>query len=412
MNRKALFRLLTVALSVIAGLALAGAQTAPKTVQPGSKAAPVAIPFDLVTRHIVLQVKVNNSRPLSFIFDTGDKYAIIDLDRAKELGLKLAGQVKVGGAGAGTSAGAYVRDSSFTIPGLEGFSQPVHLAIPVARMAPRFGQDFDGIIGADFIKEFVLEVDYEARLIKLHDKKSFSYSGNGESIPLKLNSAGHPIIEAEVTPIGSSPIKEKFVVDLGSGGALVLHSPFVAEHRLLGPNLKTIKALGAGGAGGQISGQIGRVTGLKIGSFKIQGPITLFSEDKAGAFATSAIAGNIGAQIMSKFRIFLDYTNNRMILEPNSTFAAAFDRAYSGLSLKAEGSNYRTFRVTDVLENSPASEIGMQVGDVIHGIDGRPAADFTLTKINELFEKAVPYKLRVLRSEQTIPVTLTPRKMI
>lgn len=31
----------------------------------------VTIPFKLVTRHIVVPVKINNSRPLSFVFDTG-----------------------------------------------------------------------------------------------------------------------------------------------------------------------------------------------------------------------------------------------------------------------------------------------------------------------------------------------------
>ncbi len=359
-NRRLLYAVFPVVVLTIAGFAAAASQSVPKSVPQNSTATPVAIPFELVTRHIVLKVKVDDSRPLSFVFDTGDKYGIIDLDRAKELGLKLQGEVRVQGAGPESPTGSFVRESSFTVPGLPGFSQPIVLALPLSRMAPRFEMDFDGIIGADFIKEFVVEVDYPAQLLKLHDRKTFQYSGSGESVPLKLNHGGHPIIEAEVTPAGGEPVKAKFVVDLGSGGALALHSPFVAERRLLGPNLKTIKALGAGGAGGQINGQLGRVSNLKIGSFSIAGPITLFSEDKAGAFASSAIAGNIGAQIMSKFRIFLDYENNRMILEPNASFPALFERAYSGLSLKAEGNDYRIFRVSDVLENSPASALGLQ----------------------------------------------------
>lgn len=164
-------------------------------------------------------------------------------------------------------------------------------------------------------------------------------------------------------------------------------------------------------AGGKIAG-LGRVSSLKLGTFNIQSPSTLFSEDKAGAFASSALARNIGAQIMSKFRIFLDYANERMILEPAPNFAAPFDRAYSGLSLKAEGKDYRIFRVTDVLENSPASDRGLQASDIFSAIDGRSTAEFTLTKINEMFERPVPYKLTVRRGEQTISVTLMLRKMI
>jgi hypothetical protein len=380
--------------------------------KPAAAAAPVTIPFELVTRHIVLKVSVNNSRPLSFVLDTGDKYAIIDLDRARELGLKLQGEVKMQGAGSETPSGAFVRDASFTIPGLPGFSQTVNLALPVARMAPKFGHDFDGIIGEDFIKQFVVEIDYPARVIKLHDKSKFNYTGSGESVPLKLNSAGHPIIEAELTPMNSDPIRGNFVVDIGSGAALSLYSPFVAQRRLLDSNLKTIKSIGAGGAGGQIQGQVGRVSEFRIGKFKISQPITLFSQDKAGAFASAALLGNIGAQIMSKFRIFLDYENDRMILEPGAAFAEPFDRAFSGLSLQAEGKEYRIFRVLDVLENSPATEAGLQRNDIITAIDGRAAAELTLTRLNEILERANSYTLTVQRGEQTLQIKFTPRKLI
>src|SRR5215471_21707495 len=58
--------------------------------------APVTIPFELVTRHIMVNVKVNNSRPLSFVLDTGDKVGVIDSEVAKQLGLTLEGQVRVG----------------------------------------------------------------------------------------------------------------------------------------------------------------------------------------------------------------------------------------------------------------------------------------------------------------------------
>lgn len=196
---------------VISGLLLNTA--ASRTIQPPSKQATsgssVALPFELANKHIVLKVRVNNSRPLSFVLDTGDKFAIIDLERARELKLDLHGQVRMGGAGSQLSTVAFVRDASFTIPGFDGFSQPMALALPISNFAGRLRQDFDGIIGSDFIKEFVVEVDYQARLIKLHDKRTFTYSGSGETIPIKLNSHGHPIIEAEVTPMGSAPIKGK-----------------------------------------------------------------------------------------------------------------------------------------------------------------------------------------------------------
>ncbi len=166
------------------------------------------------------------------------------------------------------------------------------------------------------------------------------------------------------------------------------------------------------GAGGEITGRIGRVSELKIGTFRIKNPITLFSQDKAGAFASSALAGNIGAQVAGKFKIFLDYSHERIIFEPNSTFPAPFDRASSGVRLMAEGKDYQTFRIKNVLENSPASEAGLQQDDVISAIDGRLASGLTLTDLNEMFERPVTYRLIVRRGDQVLKVTFTPRKLV
>ncbi len=411
MKRKAMSMLLAVA---IGGLLLntAASRTIQSTAKQTSQVAPVTIPFELANRHIMLKVKVNDSRPLSFVLDTGDQYAIINLDRAKELGLKLQGQVRMGGAGAGLSIGSFVKEATFTIPGFAGFSQPLAMALPIGNFAQRLGQDFDGIIGSEFIKEFVVEIDYLSQTLKLHDRDKFVYHGSGESVPIQLDPHGHPLVEAEVTPTNGQPIKGRFVIDIGSGLALALYSPFVAEHKLLGPTRKTIRALGGAGAGGAVYGRIGRVAELKLGKYRLPNIITMFSEDKAGAFASSALAGNIGARITGKFKVFLDYSRKRIILEPNSSFDDGIDRAFSGISLQAEGADYRTFRITAILEDSPASEIGLQRDDVITAIDGRPATELTLSKLNAMFERTASYALTVKRGEQILKLKLTPRKLV
>ena len=406
MTRKILFPFLLIALAIAAQPSRA-IQTAPKA----STDAPISIPFELVTRHVVVKVKINNSRPLSFVLDTGDKVGIVDTDVAKELGLKLEGQVSLGGAGSDTVRGSMVEEATWTLPGLEGFSQPIRLAIPLRRLAARFGHDFDGIIGADFIKQFVVEVDYPARVIRLHDKDRFNYAGAGDSVPVQFNQ-GHPILEAEVTPLGGEPLKGKFVLDIGSGGALALHSPFVSQNHLLNSSVKTIRAIGLGGAGGQSNGRIGRVAELKIGKFKITSPLTVFSEDKAGAFASSELAGNIGQQIAGRFKLFLDYNHNRIIFEPAATFNQPFDRAHSGLALSGEGKDYTTFRITEVLEDSPASEAGLQKDDLIIKVNDRPAAELTITKLGEMFERPATFKMTIRRGDQTLQVTLTTRSMV
>ena len=408
MDRRFRFPLI-VTLLIATAAASAGARRAPAG--GAIVRAPITVPFELVTRHIVVNAKINNSRPLSFVFDTGAKSCVVDIDVARELGLKLEGQLRMGGAGSETLPGSFVREATWTLGGLDGFAQPVDLAIPLARLAGRFGHDFDGIIGSDFIQQFVVEVDYEMRILRLHDKDTFTYAGAGESIPIELNQQGFPYIEGEVTPMAGDPIKGKFVLDLGSGGSLVLMSPVVNEHHLLGAGMKTYRAIGVGGVGGASTGQIGRVRELRIGKFSVSNPLAMFSQDKAGPMAQTLI-GNIGQQIASKFRVFLDYSRNRIILEPSGTFSDKMDRAVAGVALTTDGKNHTTIRVTDVLENSPAAEAGVQKDDVIVKVDERSPTELTITKVLEMFEQTQPRKLTIKRGEQTLHLTLIPRRLI
>ena len=82
-------------------------------------AVPITIPFDLATRHVIVKVRVNDSRPLSFVLDTGANAAIIRMATAQELNLSLYGNVNSGGAGAGTQVGRRVKDATWSLVGLE-----------------------------------------------------------------------------------------------------------------------------------------------------------------------------------------------------------------------------------------------------------------------------------------------------
>jgi hypothetical protein len=380
--------------------------------QSGATSAPVVIPFEFVTRHIMIKVSINDSAPLSFILDTGDKVAVVDSGKARALGLNLQGEVNVGGAGAGRLKGSFVRNATLKVIGLEGNPQPVALAIPLDGLESKMGHDIDGIIGTDFIKQFVMEVDFEARVLRLHDRDKFTYSGSGEIVPTRLNGGGHPVISAEVGIAGREPLQAKFVVDLGSGGSLILHTPFVEQQRLPLADQKTIRAIGGGGAGGKTTGRLGRVTSLRIGRFQIDNPLTMFSEDKAGAFNNSEIQGNIGEQIVTKFKLYLDFAHDRMILEPNSSFKEPLGRAFAGIKVVAEGSDYKTFRIDELLEDSPATEAGLQTNDVLLQVDGQSAAQLTLSSVVERLEKPVPHNLSVRRGDKVLQITVTPRKMV
>jgi hypothetical protein len=376
------------------------------------RSGPIVIPFELATRHILVKVTVNRSRPLTFILDTGAGSAIMRLDVAKELGLRLEGDVNIGGAGEGSQSGKLVRGATWSLVGLDGFSQPVTMALPFTEAQAAMGRDIDGIVGGEFIRQFVVEIDYQARQMTLHRPASFEYKGDGQAIPLRFDVNRYPVLTATVTAPGRQPLNRLFLFDIGSSGALILHSPFVAEQDLLSTQTRTIQSIGGSGAGGRTNGDLGRVTSLQIGRFVLENPITMFSRDRAGAFANPNLAGNIGAQIAMRFHLYLDYGRRQMIVEPSRGFADPFDRAFSGLAIRTTPPAYTTFKIIDVLRDSPASEAGVQPGDIITAIDGRPAKDLTMTTLSEMLEKAETYVITLRRGDREVEVRLTPTRML
>ena len=64
------------------------------------------------------------------------------------------------------------------------------------------------------------------------------------------------------------------------------------------------------------------------------------------------------------------------------------------------------------MENSPASEAGIQQDDIIESVNGESAKQFTLSRLNEMFERPERYKLTIRRNETMLERVLIPRRMI
>lgn len=370
----------------------------------------VVLPFELVNEHIFLAAQVGNS-PMQLMLDSGNKFSIIDMDVAKRLGLTLGSGIQVNGMGSQPTRAAFVKNSRFTLSGFTGFSQPVSLALPLQSLRPRLGHDLDGLLGSNFIEQFVIELDYQRRTLTLHNRDTFRYAGAGESVPIRLTSSGHPVLKAAVTPIGGQETAAEFEVDIGASGALELHSPFVAAHHLPAPGAHTVPDIGAAGVGGDSQGDIGRASAFRIGSSTLRNPFVVFSRDTTGNTAGSDTQGNIGEEILSRFKLFFDYAHHRIIFERNSTFADPFDHAFSGLLVEAEGPDYRVFRVKAIAPNSPSAEAGLQPNDVITAVAGTSAPSFTYAVLLDLIKRPAPLSLTVERSGKTLAVTMTPRRL-
>ena len=317
-------------------LILGSAVVSMADVRFASGSSALKIPFKLWNNHIYVQTSVNNSKPLWFLLDTGAPN-IINRRNAETLGLKLTPRGQAGGVGENVVDVWSAENISFSLPGVVYSSQKAGVVslenveecankiivdpqgIINRRQQLAEGKEYqpiDGVLGTEFFKTFVVEIDYTGQLINLYDPKSYRYSGNGEAIP--LGSQGiHIFLRAPLTVQTRTFPDRRFMIDTGSVLALILNKPFIDANNLLPPPEQT-KPTEVCGIGGKSITQVGTIKNLQLKNFNFENPVTLFSQATGGVLVRTDFDGIIGNAILRSFRIIFDYSRNRMILESNT----------------------------------------------------------------------------------------------
>ena len=358
------------------------------------------VPIELANDLIVLKVRVNNSRPLRFIFDTGASISVIDPQSAKALGLRAKGKLDLDATG-GTVQSGLIGPVSLSLTGVTVFNQTL-ATIDLDSVAPLFGYKIDGIIGHDFINNFVVEIDYAASLLNLYETGSYKYSQTGESIPIELVEKT-PFARARIVLNGREPVEGKFEVDTGGTGILFLNTPFVKKHKML-ETLTTQAQSKLGGAGGSSAAVKAQVPAVELGSFVIKNPLVVFAQGTEGSEGSAEYDGELGSGFFSQFKTILDYSRSQMILERNENVSGGKD--LSGLEIVAEAPRFRTYVVNNVDQDSPAATAGVHEEDTIVAVDGRPAARLTLRELRRVFTQGGDRVLSVKRGSKTIRVRM------
>jgi hypothetical protein len=295
--------------------------------------------------------------------------------------------------------GGLIQPVSLSVPGVEVLNQAL-ATIDLDGMAPLFGYKIDGIIGHDFINNFVVEIDYASGMMNLYEPQHYKYTGAGESIPLEIIEKT-PYVRGRIVLNGREPIEGKFEIDTGGTGILNLNTPFVNKHKMLETLSKQAQSK-LGGAGGSAAAVKAHVPSIELGTIAIKNPLVVFATGTKGSEGSTEYDGSLDNGLFSQFKMILDYSRSRVILERNS-----FSRDLSGLDLVADPPHFRTFVVNAVEENSPAALAGIQEEDTILAIDGRPTSRLTLRELRHLLTQPGEHVLKIRHNSKTVQVRLS-----
>lgn len=165
--------------------------------------------------------------------------------------------------------------------------------------------------------------------------------------------------------------------------------------------------------GGPTASDEGRVPELRLGALDLHDVITNLYGDSAGVLSgNGGWVGNIGADILKRFTVYLDYRHNRIILEPHAGTNEPFEADMSGVAFML-AAPARRLVVTDVARPSPASEVGLAVGDTVVAVDGALPSEDVLTRLRQrLRREGESIELTILRGGATSTIRFRTRRLI
>lgn len=325
------------------------------------------VPIHIVENHIYLPAKINGGAPQTFIFDTG-AIAILDQTHAQAMGIRPEGAMQGAGFGNDMVHFSKSRVQSIAIGDVTFPAQSV-LTLDMTGFMHLADVDFAGLLGVEIAQRAVVRIDYARETLTLTKPSAFKPPPTAIAVALKFN-GHHPVVDGVIDGMTG-----EFEIDTGADNALTLMAPFSKAHQLTSKYPAAREVLFTG-VGGQSKEYMVRTGMLQIGDATIAHLVTNIATDPKGVAASPWTAGNIGADVLRRFIVTLDYPHRLMYLEPTTYDTAIADYDRSGLDLERAGDG--SAAITNVFSGSSAEQAGLRVGEHIVKIDGKDVATTAL----------------------------------
>ncbi len=409
------------------------------------------IKFELINNLIIIPVEINGTE-LTFILDSGvSKPILFNLSESDSIPINNVSEVTIRGLGGGEPMKALSsKGNTFKFGKAKNFSQDLYVVLDRGiNFSTSLGIPVHGIMGYDLFRDFIVEVNYSSRKIKLHNPQLYKYRDRRktQTIPLIVERR-KAYVEGTVLMKDTANIPVKLLVDTGSSDALWLFPE--PEKGLEIPEKNYEDHLGRG-LSGDIFGKRSKINGVRIGDFELDEAKVAFPylESFQGLDNMGDRNGSIGGEVLKRFNMVFDYARGLVTLKRNGNFKDPFQYNLAGIDLQHNGLRYIAESIADVngivkedkadtfgnvqilLENktrlslvpeivvsgiragSPAAEAGLREGDVILAVNGKRVHKYKLQEILKMINEREGKRIKVLieRYNQDLLFTFVLKKM-
>lgn len=395
------------------------------------------IRFKLINNLIVIPVEINGIE-LSFLLDTGVSKPIIFnfLNVSDTLKIKDAKKIYLRGLGEGESVEALKsKNNVFKIGDAIKLNQDLYAVFDAnLNFAPRLGVPVHGILGFDLFKDFVVEINYSHKYIRITEPKSYRYKACKKCEIFNLEFYNNkPYINTEVK-INNKQIPVKLLIDSGGSDALWL---FEDEALGIVINNKYFEDFLGHGLSGSVYGKRSKIDEFSLKSYVLKRANVAYPDSVSISHAKKFAGrnGSLAGNILKRFNIIMDYRNALVTFKKNGYFHEKFSYNKSGIELAHNGvrfvkerenfvpndnnlsnetnqngtrivfdSHYKfslkpAYEIVELRINSPAYRAGLKNGDVVLSVNRKPAHQYTLQQIMYMFydDEGKKIKLRIDR---------------
>lgn len=383
------------------------------------------IRFQLINNIIVMPVELNGVK-LSFVLDTGVSRPILfNLANLDSLQIKNTERSFLRGLGNnGNIQAIRSKGNIIKVGDAIAVNRDVSMVFDTSiNFTSRLGVPVHGIIGYSIFKDFVVEINYNSKYIRLYTPPYFKYKKRNKWEKLQIEIINRkPYLQAEVN-LNSNKIPVKLLIDTGGSDALWLFEK--SQENIEIPVDKKFRDFLGKGLSGAVYGFRSKVESFNLASHKLNNVNVAFPDSLSLNIARrfKERNGSVSGNILKRFNLFFYYEKGELWLKKNGNFKTPFYYNNSGITVEqnglrvvkelqikngsdgyggeAKGSNRSinvankytlvlkpSFQVVELRENSNANKSGVKIGDVIISINGKHTSSMTLQQVNAfLYDK-------------------------
>ena len=403
----------------------------------------VVIPFKFINNLLFIPIKVNGVE-LNFLLDSGVEETILfSMEDKKEVNFFNIEKISLRGLGSEASIeGLKSTNNTLEIKDLKSKNHLLYIVLDQSfNLSSHVGIPVNGIIGYNFFKTNLIEINYEKKRIvvyKDNEKNRKKIEKKSSAIDISIEKY-KPYINGSIV-IDSNEIPVKLLIDVGNSDAIWL---FENHSKSIEIPVKNFEDYLGKGFSGDVEGRRAQISKFKISKFEFNNIIVAFPDSTSIRNVKMVInrAGSVGSEILKRFTVVFDYPNKKIFLKANGDFHSSFSYNKSGVEIQHNGlqwvqetvrletvpvsvdkvsteennsaNNFKykfalkpIYEIANVRKNSPAALSGLQKGDIVVSINSMPAYRYSLEKINELLkseeERLITFEIE--RNGQTIKI--------